>query len=594
MRFPASIPGVQNQRSLSLTTLAAGLSLLAPGALFAQSADQSDVQALKAQMQQMQKQYEQRIESMESKMKSLESKADQGSILNTRVLTDSNGTEWAGKEKGGPVLDESFLKSLTRNFTFSAYVRAGVQFNGNGGGGNFNFESPDNDGGRARLGNENDTYMELTWAQAHLLGDNPDAMDASMTFTPAIRYVQNRNTFDAMRASGGVALTRQDTGNDFDFILRQAYLEMKNVFKSAPEITFWGGIRFYDRFNIDPNDYFYLDTSGYGAGVENINVGFAKLWIAYLGGLDNDFESFQTGAFYKHTFDVRLKDIDVGVGKLMLVAIGNYEKGTTFQETFDNTTVLTNPVRTGDAWGGGGGAIWQYDFGNKSFLQLYGLFGWGATNFSSGTDLGTIEAAESAFLARNPGTPAGTVINVDRAIEKSHIFRAGGQFIWNISDRFSLGIWGYWDQSAFGYAPADISTTTVGGVTTTTSKRIPATRNEFNGGLRPVFWISDNIAIQAQLWGHYQDNNRGYIGTPAAGRSGSMGVFTIAPTIKPKGGYFSRPELRVFATYAIWSDSLKGATTPAQEGGNFGGAIPPYNGNTNQGWLFGTQVEWFF
>jgi maltoporin len=59
---------------------------------------------------------------------------------------------------------QGFLKSLTRNFTFSAYVRAGVQFNGSGGGGNFNFEPPDNAGAeRPRLGNENDTYMELTW-----------------------------------------------------------------------------------------------------------------------------------------------------------------------------------------------------------------------------------------------------------------------------------------------------------------------------------------------------------------------------------------------------------------------------------------------
>jgi hypothetical protein len=31
-------------------------------------------------------------------------------------------------------LDEPFLKSVTRNFSFSAHVRAGVQFNGSGGG----------------------------------------------------------------------------------------------------------------------------------------------------------------------------------------------------------------------------------------------------------------------------------------------------------------------------------------------------------------------------------------------------------------------------------------------------------------------------
>jgi hypothetical protein len=33
--------------------------------------------------------------------------------------------------------------------------------------------------------------------------------------------------------------------------------------------------------------------------------------------------------------------------------------------------------------------------------------------------------------------------------------------------------------------------------------------------------------------------------------------------------------------------------TPSGENGgsNF---MPPYNGNTTHGWLFGTQVEWFF
>jgi len=241
----------------------------------------NEVSALKAQIQGMQKQqqqYQDRITAMEAQMQSLESKAESGSILNTRVLTDANGVATEGSPA---TLDESFLKSLTRNFTFSVYVRAGFQFNGNGGGGNFSFELPNFPGeGRERLGNENDTYMELTWMQAHMLGDSPDVMDVSMTFTPAIRYVQNRNTFDALNN-----VTR--SGNDFDFILRQAYLEAKNVFKTAPEVTFWAGVRFYDRWNTDPEDYFWLDTSGYGAGVYNIDLGVGKLWAAWIGCLSS-------------------------------------------------------------------------------------------------------------------------------------------------------------------------------------------------------------------------------------------------------------------------------------------------------------------
>src|SRR5580700_7309588 len=365
MCLPVSFPRLPGLRPL----LAASLTLLASGGLFAQNVDQSsgqsqqsnqnDVSALKSQMQKMQKEYEDRITAMEAEMKTLESKSDSGSILNTRVLTDAEGK---GVEGPASVLDESFLKSLTRNFTFSAYVRAGFQFNGNGGGGNFSFSLPSFPGaGRQRLGNENDTYMELTWMQAHMLGDTPDVMDVSMTFTPAIRYVQSRNTFTPSRGNGPA-----NSGNDFDFVMRQAFVEAKNVIKTAPEVSFWAGQRFYARFNVDAEDYYFLDTSGYGAGVENIDVGIGKLNIAWLGGLNDNFISHSVGTLFKHTFDVRLKDIDVGIGKLALVLIGNFQKGATFNQSYDvngNLTNLANPVHTNSAWGIGGGAIYNVKFG---------------------------------------------------------------------------------------------------------------------------------------------------------------------------------------------------------------------------------------
>src|SRR5262249_19218076 len=132
MDSPVFLPRIRGLK----VTLVAGLALLNTDALFAQSADQSSVDALKSQMNQMERQYEQRIEAMEAKMKSLESNANSGSILNTRVLTDADGKGVAP----APMLDESFLKSLTRNFTFSVYIRSGVGFNGNGGPQDFDFE----------------------------------------------------------------------------------------------------------------------------------------------------------------------------------------------------------------------------------------------------------------------------------------------------------------------------------------------------------------------------------------------------------------------------------------------------------------------
>jgi maltoporin len=639
MCLPVSFPRLPGLRPL----LAASLTLLASGGLFAQSADQNsgqsnqnDVSALKTQMQKMQKEYEDRITAMEAEMKALESKADSGSILNTRVLTDADGKEVAA----APTLDESFLKSLTRNFTFSTYVRAGFQFNGNGGGGNFSFDLPDFPGaGRQRLGNENDTYMELTWMQAHMLGDSPDVMDVSMTFTPAIVYQQSRNTFTVNNGRGV-----EQGGQDFEFVLRQAFLEMSNVFKGAPEITFWGGLRFYDRYNTDPEDYFWLDTSGYGAGVSNIDVGIGKLRMGWIGGLNDTELSPQIGTLFKHTFDVRLENINVGVGTLALVLIGNYEKGGTFTQGYstggtpangfaNNGTIvnLTNPLHVDQAWGIGGGAIYTVHFGpggGNNSLTAYALFGRGVTNFGAGDNLGNAQQAENLILFRHPGF-TGTV-NVGDALDHAFTYRAGFQFYlagpWYHSQPaaapgmskdgksmgptpvaapaplpwFSVGIFGDWEDS---YAGSAVGGTSGPGIgiggnvvapgASTVSKIVSGRVHDVQFGMRPAFWIADNIALQGQFSGNYESNNTNGSGFPGFGRNGWLGVFDFGPVIKPKGGYYTKPELRFFATYAVWSDSLKGMVTPSGEngGGNF---MAPYNGNTNHGWLFGTQVEWFF
>ena len=533
------------------------------------SSSNNDVSALKTQMQKMQseydaqvqkiqKQYEDRITAMEAEMKALESKADSGSILNTRILTDANGTEISA----APTLDESFLKSITRNFTFSAYVRAGFQFNGNGGGGNFSFQLPDAPHwGRQRLGNENDTYMELTWMQAHMLGDSPDVIDVSMTFTPAIVYQQERGTFTTNTGQGV-----EGGGQDFRFVLRQAFLEATNVFKGAPEITFWAGERFYDRFNTDPEDYFWLDTSGYGAGVSNIDVGVGKLAFAWLGGLNDSFLSPGIGTFFKHTFDLRLKNIQLGPipGSFALVLIGNVEKGGTFTQGYSNggdpsngfanngslitltnpTTGLAQPVHSDSAWGIGGGLIYTLHFGpgggNNSFTA-YALFGKGATNFSSGDDFGSIQQAEALIQAYHP-TIQGTV-NVGDVIDHSYEYRAGFQFYlagpWYHSQPaaapgmskdgksmgptpvavpaplpwFSVGLFGDWEDTYSGSAiggtvgpgngaGGNVVDSSVVSTTKITSGHV----HDVQFGMRPAFWIANNIALQGQFSGQWESN----------------------------------------------------------------------------------------
>jgi hypothetical protein len=183
--------------------------------------------------------------------------------------------------------------------------------------------------------------------------------------------------------------------------------------------------------------------------------------------------------------------------------------------------------------------------------------------------------------------------------------RAGAFFVWNPNPCFSVGAWGFWLQDSAGFRQWESFPNPVF-PSATVLRNTAGTRNLYEAGFRPYVWITDNIAIQAQIYGGYTDNVRGFeassnptinpgtLSPTAFGRSGAMGVFTIAPTIKPRGGFFTRPELRVFATYSIWSDSLKGSTASIQEGGNVGGFSPAPYAHSNQGWLLGTQAEWYF
>jgi len=619
-------------------TLVAGLALLTTDALFAQSADQSGVDSLKTQMNQMQRQYEQRIEAMEAKMKTLESNANNGSILNTHVLTDADGKAVAP----APMLDESFLKSLTRNFTFSVYIRSGVGFNGNGGPQDFSFSIPENVGGRWRLGNENDTYMELTWKQAHLLGDSPDVMDVSMTFTPRFSYSTTKTTnVSQFSPSAQIAL-------------RQAYIEAKNFIKSAPEITVWGGQRFYDRHDIHIHDYFFDDYSGYGLGVDNIDLGFGKLLFSYLGGIRDDFDNGNTntldntitdprrGGFYMHTIDARIHDIDLLGGKLELLGDYQFFKGGNYAVSGGHPNIVIN-----DTSGFRVGFIYQHPFGGytpppppapsyskegkpvaappppppgptiaPSFWQIAAIYGYGASEIM-GTDPNGGQSGNTGTFPGNGfpsisgvsgGTPfAGYNYNINAgrihvnpdgstfvnsgSLRHATKIRANAQVVWNVTENFSIAATAYYQYDDQGSLTAERFANGLGFRTTGGST------NTVGAGIRPVFWLTDWFALQGQAGWDYTSRvrasslstfqpggpgNVSFVTNDTFNKHGNMGIFTIAPTIKPKGGFFTRPEFRVFATYAIWNKQLEGSIGGTQ-----------YQ-NNNMGWVFGVQTEWFF
>ncbi|HEY5895617.1 MAG TPA: carbohydrate porin [Chthoniobacterales bacterium] len=517
------------------------------------------------EMEQIRHDYQERIDSMESQMKSLKTKVDSTSLIAPPTTAD-------GKQLSleAPVsYDLPPLETFTRNFRFGGYIRAGVGFTGNGVGQTSSFQLPEFGTGRFRLGNENDTYSELVFNQFHLLGEHPEDIDA--TFRTKIAIVNGIDKRDGVfsQAAG------------WDIGLVEMFGSFKNVIKNAPDVTFWAGERQYDQSDIHGSDYSVLNAGGYGAGAYNMDVGIGNLGIAYFGSIKSGFGNAQSdsfrqflfdtsageGSLYRHTLDLRVADIKFLAGKLKLVALGSYQQGGDF------TISDGGKGHVKDSFGLAGAASYIYEFGKASFLNLNAYYGWGvvnaATNIESGVDMDKLNGAYQSALLRD-GLPTGSRVDVD-PYNNSLRARASAHFVWNARDDFSVATWAMYQHDDQGYT----SYQDVDGSVLNTS----GTSDVFGVGVRPIWWVWGNLAIQGQMGYAYVNNVRHGDGF---GNSGSMGVFTIAPTIKQRGGQFTRPELRLYATYSLWDDSLKGAV---------GG---PYYSNATEGWNCGLQFETWF
>ncbi len=576
---PSATSTIRPRARGTLLGLVAGATCFGLSSLSAQTSD-AEINQLKAQMQQMQQDYEKRLAAMEGQVASMQSQvALTASVARSRTLTGPDGKAIAME---GPVVLPAF-DTFTRNFKWHGYVRVGTGFTGNGVGQTFNFNTPDVSFGKTqRLGNENDFYVETGPILDHMLGDDPDVMDA--------RFKMTFQFFDGTDKQVGTNLENDGWGAG----IVECYLELKNVIKSAPEVTFWGGQRFYDRYDIHPSDYFFLNTSGIGAGVYNIPLGPGSLAIAYFGGIKSgtgnfflDDTSFNNvnlqvnggeGDMYRHVLDLRWGDVALLGGKLKLVAIGSYQQGGNFDIAFANGTTGKGDVD--NSGGVGGGLVQQWDlppnWGKLSYVQLGLLYGWGLVDFDpSGVNLGKLVNSYNSALAADgiklsaTGTKDGPFRKVN-PYNNSQQARANVFWVWNPTDDFSLGTWASYQFNDQGFTSYQVNDN---GTVSSAS----ASNHLFSAGIRPYYWLWGPFAIQGAFAYAYLSNNR----TTGAGfgEGGSLGIFTIAPTIKPRGGFFTRPELRAFATFSVWSDELKGAI-----------GSPAY-ANQNYGWLFGVQAE---
>jgi maltoporin len=193
------------------------------------------------------------------------------------------------------------LQEQARSFEFHGYFRSGYGLNSVGGQ-QVAFQAPGADA-KYRLGNEAETYGEFIFVNNWL---NPDRNSDEAWMKTEVMIEANTTN------SASYASFPNGTGND-QFRLREAFVQAGNVFPVQPDAKFWVGERYYRREHIEINDFYPLDMSGYGGGVEDINLGIGKMSVAFLSGARPDIVT-QNGYLTKSNIDVRFYDLKGPLG----------------------------------------------------------------------------------------------------------------------------------------------------------------------------------------------------------------------------------------------------------------------------------------
>ena len=165
---------------------------------------------------------------------------------------------------------------------------------------------------------------------------------------------------------------------DDQFRFREAFVQVGNLFDIQPDAKFWAGERYYRRQHIDSIDFYPLDLSGYGAGVEDVNAKIGKLAVAFLSGARPDIIT-QNGNLAKSNIDARLYDVKAPGGTLgVWFDFATSKGGIVPASTTSTQTVI--PTTDGYAFGFRHQRL-EWLGGYHIFLAQYGTGA--ASNFSN-------------------------------------------------------------------------------------------------------------------------------------------------------------------------------------------------------------------
>ena len=315
--------------------------------------------------------------------------------------------------------------------------------------------------------------------------------------------------------------TDQDRGfpGQDRFSLPEAFVQGKDIIDWLPGASFWAGARFYRRIDIHINDFKLSDARGYGGGVEDVDLEWGKLALMYMGSNKDDIKLPTVPRLTKRVFDLRLYDISMLWGKAAFWAAYGWVK-------HGELDGIEFPSQKGPAIGFLHTLETPWDGTNRFSIQ-YGYDGF--ANFTS-----------TGFLPP-----------VDRD-GKPHGWRVTNTYTFQPKEYFAM------QATALYQSSPDVAE--------------DSADEWISAGIRPILFLNKHVGLSFEAgWDHVKNDRQDY--------EGSLFKFTFAPQFQYENKFFGRPVIRIFATYAVWDDSLRG---------RIGG--PTYRDDTH-GASFGIQAE---
>ena len=436
-----------------------------------------------AQYRQANARLEKRLEQLENKIGSAQEKCLPPTVKEA-AKQPASGSETPRSGQVSLISERNAFDQLpnylTRGFEFSGYLRSGFGTNSKGGKMEA-FQAPDSLG-KYRLGNEQDTYLEAAFGQKNWNCD-PNGVTIETQLRMVYQTQQN-----------------QDFNEDNKVLIREAYARMGNFVESDPGIKVWAGKRFYRMPELELNDFFWSDMSGYGGGLEDIDFfKLGKLHIAYLGFASGDLNiSTSNGRIDKNNLNLMLDEVAVPGGKGTFWINGGYMRQGTF-----------SGVAYPDAGGIDIGLMHQSQL--KDTSNQFGMqYGYGA----------------------NSSLSTGANIPLTGKERNSWRVRLTDMYNTKFTDRLSLqavGLYQYTDNGSV--------------------SNYRETWASF--GLRPVYGLTKHLALEIEPGFDYVENPRDSLNS-------YLLKFTTALRISPDASFESHPRFRLFVTYAQWGDNFKG------------------------------------